>query len=78
MIRAHNDANMMTLGAHVVGEGQTLEVVDTFSLRQIGTVSRYWPLLSYGRSKAFTAASTSCCGGVQGYAEMVIWLCATP
>ncbi|MCV6587104.1 MAG: ribose 5-phosphate isomerase B [Marinibacterium sp.] len=30
MIRAHNDANMMALGARVVGEGLALEIVDAF------------------------------------------------
>ncbi|PVA05317.1 ribose 5-phosphate isomerase B [Thalassorhabdomicrobium marinisediminis] len=30
MIRAHNDANMLALGARVVGEGLALEVVDAF------------------------------------------------
>ncbi|MCK0151170.1 ribose 5-phosphate isomerase B [Marivita sp. S6314] len=30
MIRAHNDANMMSLGARVIGEGLALEIVDAF------------------------------------------------
>lgn len=30
MIRAHNDANMLSLGARVVGEGLALEIVDAF------------------------------------------------
>lgn len=30
MIRAHNDANMLSLGARVIGEGLALEVVDAF------------------------------------------------
>lgn len=30
MIRQHNDANMIALGARVVGEGLALEVVDAF------------------------------------------------
>lgn len=30
MIRAHNDANMMALGARVLGEGVALELVDAF------------------------------------------------
>ena len=30
MIRAHNDANMMALGARVIGEGLALDLVDTF------------------------------------------------
>ncbi|MGN6516717.1 MAG: ribose 5-phosphate isomerase B [Rhizomicrobium sp.] len=30
MIRAHNDANMLALGARVVGEGLALELVDAF------------------------------------------------
>jgi ribose 5-phosphate isomerase B len=30
MIRAHNDANMLALGARVVGEGLALEVVEAF------------------------------------------------
>lgn len=30
MIRAHNDANMMALGARVVGEGLALELVEAF------------------------------------------------
>ncbi|EEE38853.1 ribose 5-phosphate isomerase B [Rhodobacteraceae bacterium KLH11] len=30
MIRQHNDANMLALGARVVGEGQALDIVDAF------------------------------------------------
>jgi len=30
MIRRHNDANMLALGARVVGEGLALEIVDAF------------------------------------------------
>lgn len=30
MIRAHNDANMLSLGARVIGEGLALDVVDAF------------------------------------------------
>lgn len=30
MIRKHNDANMLALGARVVGEGLALEIVDAF------------------------------------------------
>jgi ribose 5-phosphate isomerase B len=30
MIRQHNDANMMSLGARVVGEGLALDIVDAF------------------------------------------------
>ena len=30
MIRKHNDANMLSLGARVVGEGLALEIVDAF------------------------------------------------
>lgn len=30
MIRAHNDANMLSLGVRVVGEGLALEIVDAF------------------------------------------------
>jgi ribose 5-phosphate isomerase B len=30
MIRAHNDANMLALGARVVGEGLALDIVDAF------------------------------------------------
>lgn len=30
MIRAHNDANMLSLGARVVGEGLALDIVDAF------------------------------------------------
>ena len=30
MIRMHNDANMLALGARVVGEGLALEIVDAF------------------------------------------------
>ena len=30
MIRAHNDANMLALGARVLGEGLALEIVDAF------------------------------------------------
>ncbi|WP_224825720.1 ribose 5-phosphate isomerase B [Cognatishimia sp. MH4019] len=30
MIRTHNDANMLALGARVLGEGLALEVVDAF------------------------------------------------
>ena len=30
MIRAHNDANMLSLGARVLGEGVALDIVDAF------------------------------------------------
>jgi ribose 5-phosphate isomerase B len=30
MIRQHNDANMLSLGARVIGEGHALEIVDAF------------------------------------------------
>lgn len=30
MIRAHNDANMLSIGARVVGEGLALDITDTF------------------------------------------------
>ena len=30
MIRAHNDANMLSLGARVIGEGLALKIVDAF------------------------------------------------
>ena len=30
MIRQHNNANMLSLGARVVGEGLALEIVDAF------------------------------------------------
>jgi ribose 5-phosphate isomerase B len=30
MIRRHNDANMLSIGAHVVGEGLALDIVDAF------------------------------------------------
>ncbi|MCR5655077.1 MAG: ribose 5-phosphate isomerase B [Lachnospiraceae bacterium] len=30
MTRLHNDSNVLALGAHVVGEGLALEIVDTF------------------------------------------------
>jgi ribose 5-phosphate isomerase B len=30
MIRQHNDANMLSLGARVVGEGLALDIVDAF------------------------------------------------
>jgi len=30
MIRAHNDANMLSLGARVLGEGLALEIVEAF------------------------------------------------
>ncbi len=34
MIRQHNDANMLALGARVVGEGLALDVVDAFLTAQ--------------------------------------------
>jgi ribose 5-phosphate isomerase B len=34
MIRAHNDANMLAIGARVVGEGLALDIVDTFLATQ--------------------------------------------
>lgn len=34
MIRQHNDANMLSLGARVVGEGLALDVVDAFLAAQ--------------------------------------------
>ncbi|MBV8549532.1 MAG: ribose 5-phosphate isomerase B [Alphaproteobacteria bacterium] len=34
MIREHNDANMLAIGARVVGEGLALEIVDTFLTAQ--------------------------------------------
>ncbi|UXX84980.1 ribose 5-phosphate isomerase B [Roseovarius pelagicus] len=34
MIREHNDANMLSLGARVVGEGLALEIVDAFLTAQ--------------------------------------------
>lgn len=30
MIRAHNDANMLSIGARVIGEGLALDIVDAF------------------------------------------------
>jgi ribose 5-phosphate isomerase B len=30
MIRQHNDANILSLGARVVGEGVALDIVDAF------------------------------------------------
>lgn len=30
MIRAHNDANMLSIGARVVGEGLAMDIVDAF------------------------------------------------
>ena len=30
MIREHNDANMLSMGARVIGEGMALEIVETF------------------------------------------------
>lgn len=30
MIRQHNDANMLSLGARVVGDGLALDIVDAF------------------------------------------------
>nr|QQZ52103.1 RpiB/LacA/LacB family sugar-phosphate isomerase [Phenylobacterium glaciei] len=30
MIRRHNDANMLSMGARVVGEGLALDIVDAF------------------------------------------------
>ena len=34
MIRQHNDANMLSLGARVVGEGMALDIVDAFLTAQ--------------------------------------------
>ncbi|BCW90413.1 Ribose-5-phosphate isomerase B [Alphaproteobacteria bacterium SO-S41] len=34
MIRQHNDANMLSLGARVVGEGLALDIVDAFLAAQ--------------------------------------------
>ena len=34
MIRAHNDANMLSLGVRVLGEGLALEIVDAFLATQ--------------------------------------------
>jgi ribose 5-phosphate isomerase B len=34
MIRQHNDANMLSLGARVVGEGLALDIVDAFVTAQ--------------------------------------------
>ncbi|WP_372571810.1 ribose 5-phosphate isomerase B [Ruegeria jejuensis] len=36
MIREHNDANMMSLGARVVGEGLALDIVDAFLATRFG------------------------------------------
>ena len=33
-IRQHNDANMLSIGARVVGEGLALEIVDAFLAAQ--------------------------------------------
>jgi ribose 5-phosphate isomerase B len=30
MIRRHNDANILALGVHVVGQGLALDIVDAF------------------------------------------------
>jgi ribose 5-phosphate isomerase B len=34
MIRQHNDANMLSIGARVVGEGLALDIVDAFVTAQ--------------------------------------------
>jgi ribose 5-phosphate isomerase B len=34
MIRQHNDANMLSIGARVVGEGLALDIVDAFLTAQ--------------------------------------------
>ena len=34
MIRQHNDANMLSIGVRVVGEGLALDIVDTFLTTQ--------------------------------------------
>ncbi len=36
MIREHNDANMLSLGARVVGEGLALDIVDAFLTARFG------------------------------------------
>lgn len=36
MIREHNDANMLAIGARVVGEGLALEIVDAFLAAEFG------------------------------------------
>ena len=36
MIREHNDANMLALGARVIGEGLALEIVDAFLAAEFG------------------------------------------
>jgi ribose 5-phosphate isomerase B len=34
MIRQHNDANMLSIGARIVGEGLALDIVDAFLTAQ--------------------------------------------